>query len=143
MVMSELVSQTPVQDEEPNVLHLDEARRLVERVATDAALTRADRAALGQIAVRLGAVAGVLREAAKPKPPTDAPTLKLPARVYTRKEAARLLKVHPNTLVNWEAAGTLVPKRDAKGWRVYTAAHLQRGLAILAHVPVDDLPDAD
>lgn len=135
MVMSTLVGPETAAE-------LRKLREELERVAVDGDLTAADRAYLTSVAVRLEGLARSAQERAdaRNRPKTEPPTTKVVERHWTRKEAARLLKVHPNTLLNWHRAGLLVPKLDANGWRVYSTADIQRGMAILAHVPPEELP---
>lgn len=136
-----MVPPAPRGDLEAAADQLAELRDHLERVMVDAALTPADRSFLASVASRVDAMAGTLRHRATPRTPTAPP--KLPERHWTRKEAALVLKVHPNTLLLWHEKGLLVPKVDAKGWRVYSPADIQRGMAILAHVPLDQLPETD
>ena len=40
------------------------------------------------------------------------------AQVY-RKRAAKVIGVHPLTLIRWEERGLVKPKRNYNNWRVY------------------------
>lgn len=46
--------------------------------------------------------------------------------VYTMAVAARLSRMHPQTLRKYERAGLLMPSRQAGNQRVYSAADLRR-----------------
>lgn len=118
---------------------LDTARGLLERVATDAPLTQAERAYLASVGSRLQGLARQLREgvpAPLPLEPEEAP--RPPRRLLTRKEAAAVIGCHPNSLINWEARGLLEAKRDYRGWRVYDREALARAMALAAHIPLAD-----
>ena len=67
--------------------------------------------------------------------------LLLCTRLLTRKEAAKLVGCHPNSLLIWEEKGLLTPKRDWRGWRVYDRDDLARAMAVAAHLPLADLPE--
>jgi hypothetical protein len=41
-------------------------------------------------------------------------------------EAARILRVHTDTLKRWEDAGKVRPRRDHRGTRFYTARDIER-----------------
>lgn len=121
--------------------YLDEAAGRLRLAALQAPLTTAERSYLASTATRLDAMAERLRAEDEPdEPPVP---VRRPERYYTRSEAARALKVAPNTLLNWETRGLLVPKRDARGWRVYGREDLARALALASHVPVADLAGHD
>ena len=117
---------------------LEEARRALERAALDAPLLQAERAYLSQVSTRLGAIAARIREEEAP-PVADALPRRPSTRYYTRKEAARLLQVHPNTLLNWEERGLLVASRDWRGWRTYGRDELARAMAVAGHLPAEAL----
>jgi molybdopterin-binding protein len=54
------------------------------------------------------------------------------AQRFTRSQVAERMGVAAKTLYNWERAGKLSPpERDARGWRRYTAAHLDEIRALL------------
>ena len=125
--------ETP--EAEDPAMHLADAARSLRLAAMDAPLTTAERSYIGSTATRLEALVERLR--AEDEPPAE-PTRR-PETYYTRREAARVLKVAPNTLLNWEARGLLVPQRDYRGWRVYRREDLARALALASHVPVADL----
>ena len=116
---------------------LEAAAAILERAVLDAPITQAERSYLGGTASRLRALAGRLRDEEagteeEPSPP------RRPARYYSRKEAAALIGVVPNTLLNWEARGYLSPVRDARGWRVYDRDALARAMARAAGLEVSD-----
>jgi len=46
-------------------------------------------------------------------------------KVY-RKRAAKVIGVHPLTLIRWEERGLVKPKRDYNGWRVYPLKEVLR-----------------
>lgn len=122
---------------------LVQARESLERAALDAPLVPADRDWIVRAATRIGELVEAMQAASRPMPKTPPATVTpaaLPEAMATRKAAARRLGVSPNTLLNWEARGLLAPRRNASGWRVYGAAEIARGLAILRHVPPDELP---
>ena len=81
--------------------------------------------------------------APRPKVEPDHDTPRRPRPMLTRKEAARLAGVHPNSLLNWEAKGLLTPRRDWRGWRVYDRDDLARAMAVAAHLPLADLDPAE
>lgn len=122
-------------DTDPAELLAGAARSLRTALA-DAPLTQAERAYLASTATRLDAYSERLRSSGELEPE---PALRRPEAYYTRTEAARLLKLAPNTLINWEQRGLLRPARDHRGWRVYSRDDLARALALAAHVPVDEL----
>lgn len=120
---------------------LDEARATLERAYVDEPLAPAERAYLASTASRLAAMAAALRdgrpEAMRPAPEPEAEDApKPPRRLYSRKEAAELVQVHPNTLLNWEERGLLQTRRDHRGWRVYGREELARAMALAAHIPL-------
>lgn len=118
---------------------LEEARRLLERAVMEAPLTQAERSYLGATASRIGGLAAQLRTGVPtaPSPEPEEPP-KAPRRLYTRKEAAQLVGVHSNTLLNWEERGLLQARRDYRGWRVYGREELARAMALAAHIPLAD-----
>jgi MerR family transcriptional regulator/heat shock protein HspR len=52
--------------------------------------------------------------------------------VYSMQVAASLLRVHPQTLRNYERAGLIRPERSGGGQRLYSAADIQRLAQLLA-----------
>jgi len=118
---------------------LEAAARLLEAAAMDAPVTPAERSYLGATAVRLAGMSARLR--AEPEPEETEPPPRRPERHYSRKEAAHLIGVAPNTLLNWEARGLLPVQRDWRGWRVYGREELARAMAMAAHLPLAELPD--
>ena len=127
-------------DTAPGAL-LDEARSALERAVLDEPLVQSERAYLASTASRLAAMATALRmgtpTASRTAPELEAEDVpKPPRRLYTRKEAAKLVQVHPNTLLLWEARGLLQVRRDHRGWRVYGRDDLARAMAIAAHIPL-------
>jgi hypothetical protein len=133
--MADLAAPETPGAEDPTARLADVARSL-RSVVLDAPLTPGERSYLGSTATRLEAMAERLRAEAD-EPPTE--PVRRPETYYTRREAARVLKLAPNTLLNWEARGLLVPRRDYRGWRVYGRDDLARALALASHVPVADL----
>lgn len=128
-------------DTAPSGAILDEARAALERAVLDEPLSPGERAYLASTASRLEAMARALRdgqpEASRTAPePEDEDVPKPPRRLYTRKEAAELVQVHPNTLLNWEARGLIQARRDHRGWRVYGREELARAMALGAHIPL-------
>lgn len=123
---------------------MDRAREAVENAAMNEPLVPAERAYLGATAKRLAAMVSELRgrdeRPTKPKPDPD-PLPTRPARLLTRKEAARLVGCHPNSLLIWEAKGLLTPRRDWRGWRVYDRDDLARAMAVAAHLSLAELPE--
>lgn len=117
---------------------LETAARLLERAVLDAPVTQAERSYLGATATRLSSMAARIRDEAEPEPIEDA-VPRRPMRTYSRKEAATLIGVAPNTLLNWEARGLLPVQRDWRGWRVYGRDELARAMAMAAHLPLADL----
>ena len=122
---------------------LDEARDALERAVLDEPLAPAERAYLASTASRIAAMATALRdgrpEASRTAPEPEAEDVpKPPRRLYTRSEAAELVQVHPNTLLNWEERGLLQTRRDHRGWRVYGREELARAMALAAHIPLAD-----
>jgi len=117
----------------------------LEAVALGAELVQADRAYLTATASRLRALAESLdtpSEAVAIPPaaePQDPPHR--PGRTWTRREAARRAKVAPNTLINMEERGLLTPRRDERGWRVYTKADIDLARTHLRQRP--PLPDSE
>ena len=130
--MSDLVAPETPAEAEATARLVDLARSL-RAAAVDVPLTPAERSYLGSTAARLDAMADRLRAEAEPPPEP----VRRPETFYTRSEAARVLKLAPNTLLNWEARGLLTPRRDYRGWRVYSRDDLARALALASHVPVD------
>jgi hypothetical protein len=119
---------------------LDAAREALELAIVDELLLPAERAYLGATAKRLSAMTNELRGRVDvPSKPEPEP-LARPVKVYSRKEAAALISVHPNSLINWEEKGLLTPQRDWRGWRVYSREDLARAMALAAHLPLADLP---
>ena len=109
-------------------LHLD-------RLAKGSLLTRSERSYLADTEARLGAMQGRLEELERGATSlTDDP---LPigrgARRYSRKEAAELVGVHPNSLLNWESRGLITPRRDWRGWRSYGGEELAAAMSLAAH----------
>jgi hypothetical protein len=129
--------ETPAAEADPTG-GLQAVARSLRAAALDAPLTPGERAYLGSTATRLEAIADRIRAEAEAPP---AEPVRRPETYYTRSEAARVLKLAPNTLLNWEARGLLVPQRDYRGWRVYGRDDLARALALASHVPVADLAD--
>lgn len=120
---------------------LEAAARLLERAVLDAPVTMAERSYLGATAVRLSGMATRLRAATDPETATEpAPTPRRPERHYSRKEAAALVGVVPNTLLNWEARGLLSVQRDWRGWRVYGREELALAMAMAVGRPLAELP---
>src|SRR5665811_1469345 len=105
--MSDLVAPETPAEAEPIARLVDLARSL-RAAAVDVPLTPAERAYLGSTAARLDAMAERLRAEAEPAPEP----VRRSETFYTRREAARVLKIAPNTLLNWEARGLLTPRRD-------------------------------
>lgn len=136
--MTDLSAPAPEAPEAEPAAYLAAAARSLRSAALDAPLTPGERSYLGSTAARLDAMAERLR--AEPDEPPAEP-VRRPATYYTRREAARVLKVAPNTLLNWEARGLLTPQRDYRGWRVYSRDDVARALALASHVPVADLAD--
>lgn len=120
---------------------LEEARSVLERAALDEPLASAERAYLASTASRLAAMASALR-AGRPEAsrtatePEGEDVPRPPRRLYSRREAAGLVGVHANTLLNWEARGLLQTRRDHRGWRVYGREELARAMALAAHIPL-------
>lgn len=117
---------------------LAELASALESVALDAPLTAADRAYLCATAARVRGM-----DAHPVTPPTAEPDggkagsgAGQTPRTCTRTEAARRARVAPNTLLRWEARGLLTPARDAKGWRVYSRADVERARALGRREPV-------
>jgi len=50
-------------------------------------------------------------------------------KVFTISKAAELLKVHTNTLRNWEVTGQLIPTRGKNNYRYYSIKQLQKYLS--------------
>ena len=119
---------------------LEEARGLLERVSVEGLLVQGERAYLLSTASRLSGMAAQLRgdtRVSAPAPRREAEDVpKAPRRLYTRKEAAQLVGVHANTLLNWETRGLVQARRDARGWRVYGREELARAMALAAHLPL-------
>jgi len=141
MVMSEIgrVGEAPADDP---AAALEAAARLLERSALDAPVTQAERSYLGATATRLAGMAARLRAdtEAEAEAAELEPLPRRPMRHYSRKEAATLIGVAPNTLLNWEARGLLPVQRDWRGWRVYGREELARAMAMAAHLPLAELP---
>jgi len=119
---------------------LDRAAEALRDAVERELLTPGDRAWITSTATRLEALAGAIR--AKPEPtadPAPAPLAK-PERALSRKEAAAVVGVHPNTLLNLERRGLLKPRRDANGWRCYSRADLARAMAIAARLEITAEP---
>jgi hypothetical protein len=114
--------------ETENVETLRDVAAHLEAVALEAALVQSDRAYLTATASRLRALAeslaAVEETAAAPSATGLDETLHRPERTWTRREAARRAKVAPNTLLHMEERGLLNPRRDERGWRVYTKADI-------------------
>jgi hypothetical protein len=120
---------------------LEEARIALVRAVLDEPLSSGERAYLASTASRLAAMAAALQEgrpeASRTAPEPEAEEIpKPPRRLYTRSEAAELVGVHANTLLNWEARGLLQARRDHRGWRVYGREELARAMALAAHIPL-------
>ena len=115
--MSDLVAPETPAEAEATARLVDLARSL-RAAAVDVPLTPAERSYLGSTAARLDAMADRLRAEAEPAPEP----VRRPETFYTRTEAAR---------------GLLTPRRDYRGWRVYSRDDLARALALASHVPVD------
>lgn len=113
----------------------------LEAVAVDAALVAADRAYLTATASRLRALAGSLAsppETVSPSTEPEEPPHR-PERTWSRREAARRAKVAPNTLLHMEERGLITPRRDARGWRVYTKADIDAARSLLhTRLPVSE-----
>lgn len=137
LVMSEIGRVDGAAGDVPAGL-LESAARLLERAVLDEPVTHAERAYLGATAARLLAMAARLR--ADPEPDPEA-IPRRPTRNYTRSEAAKLIGVAPNTLLNWESRGLLPVARDWRGWRVYGREELARAMALAAHLPLAEEPE--
>lgn len=129
-------------DPQPGDL-LDQAREALERATVDEPLLPAERTYLAATTTRLRAMVTAIQGREAPPPakadPEPAGLPRRPARLYPRKEAARLVGVHPNTLLLWEQRGLVTPKRDWRGWRAYDRDDLARAMAVAAHLPLADL----
>ena len=123
------------------VAALERAAELIRSAVLEAPVTPGERAYLGGVAARLSAMAGRIRAEEAGLPPEPAP-LRRPERRYSRTEAAKLVGVVPNTLLNWETRGLLAVRRDARGWRTYGREELARAYALAARVPLEELPAA-
>lgn len=124
---------------------LESARIALERAVLEEPLVAAERSYLSATASRLAAMVAELQgrhATPRPKVEPDPDTPRRPRPMLTRKEAARLAGVHPNSLLNWEAKGLLTPRRDWRGWRVYDRDDLARAMAVAAHLPLADLPES-
>lgn len=129
--------QDPTNDDPAPGALLDAASDAVQAAVTVEPLTQADRAYLTGTAARLRAMAEAVRAGLEP-PPTPEPLLpRRPRQLLTRREAARLIGVHPNSLLNWEHRGLLRPQRDHRGWRCYDRDDLARAMTIAARHPVE------
>jgi len=45
---------------------------------------------------------------------------------YTMTEAAKILGVHRQTMINWIRRGWVKPKRDYKNWPVFTDKSIEK-----------------
>ena len=52
--------------------------------------------------------------------------MKKPKTGYTIKEAAKALGVHPQTIRYYEREGIVTPRRDRKGFRIFTEVEIDR-----------------
>ena len=129
--------------ETPATETLEAVAARLEAVAVDAALVQADRAYLTATASRLRALARSLASPPEATPTATEPEEPphRPERTWTRREAARRAKVAPNTLINMEERGLLTPRRDERGWRVYTKADIDLARTHLRQRP--PLPDSE
>jgi hypothetical protein len=119
---------------------LDATREALELAIVDELLLPAERTYLSATAKRLAVMVNELQGRHEMPTKPEPEPLARPVRVYTRKEAAALISVHPNSLINWEQKGLLTPQRDWRGWRVYSREDLARAMALAAHLPLADLP---
>lgn len=119
---------------------LDRAAEALRDAVERELLTPADRAWMTSTASRLQALADSLRAKPEPTAQTTPTPLAKPERSLSRKEAAVVIGVHANSLLNWERRGLLKPRRDANGWRVYSRADLARAMAIAAKVEITAEP---
>ena len=121
---------------------LEDAAGLIERAVMEGSFTRGERAYLGSTASRLRSMVGAMVDEAEAEEPEPEEPLRRPERTWSRKEAAQLIRCHPNTLLNWESRGLLPIRRDWRGWRVYTRDDLARAMAIDAHLPPEEIARA-